>query len=384
MRQFWKEVFQVLKEHNLSLQAIFIGGFIYVFALCPVPEDSMLVRSLEFLSGLFQEKKEPFKTCYYPNIQLNHYKTTNNKKDHIILCDSVRISGDPETTRLEKLSSMLTTADSSLTARGHEPYGETLMPYFNHPDKLGKVMLDALAKRSILHMEEDFIANQEENTCYYKVSLGLEVNGASDVARLNSLAAEEVRIAEIVDSLVVDPLNEKQIAKVTSLQVYQILCLSCPCTESVCKMTTAYNSVQSDNIYFEKSEYDLDVVSKMILLVLQNRLQEKFLNNISVEFHGYTDSSAYTQPTYYTGGAYISTSGTLLNDSPNKTNAQKLQMIKSNEQLSFARAYSCYEFIKSQPTKNNTINYSYTGRGVSEEHISDKEKRSVRIIVRKN
>ncbi|GAB3995641.1 hypothetical protein GCM10028807_36330 [Spirosoma daeguense] len=126
-------------------------------------------------------------------------------------------------------------------------------------------------------------------------------------------------------------------------------------------------------VYFESGQYNPAPFSQVVCECISDIINQY---KLKIYISGYTDPDSIIKPLRYDGkGFYYKKAGIFLNDTTDFRAERIPDLIKTNLQLSYARAYSLYKLIKSNESDSS---HFYTGFGIK---TSETNYLSMRTVV---
>jgi hypothetical protein len=184
---------------------------------------------------------------------------------------------------------------------------------------------------------------------------------------------------------IVDRLQTEAQVTFSFDELTQAITTSCPHAKALVKLLShgCGDAGSCNNLYFSKGAYKLNSYSLSFLNSFGNMILEmlskKRFSRLNIKLEGSADSTHLLNPIPIEEGCTIATPGTWLDGSSGTT----IFSIRSNEELSFARAGSCWKFLQ-QKLAGTEIQFSFTGKGVSTSGITLGDNRTVRIIINRS
>jgi hypothetical protein len=278
--------------------------------------------------------------------------------------------------RIQLIKSFYDTADIQLRHNNGNSYIGLLKSHFAETSNgFDEILIEKLRSKNYLAVNERLISPDK---LHFKVFIAK--NGRY-TDKLVAEVRENICLLSVFKQIVSDPLSKNGRIEISLSQFYSSMCASCGDSPLVLRLKKLCGDQNLDcsSIYFDNGEFHLSEFSKAIL----DNFIDKFrlsAYKLQVEFHGYTDpipvSSRHIRSS---DGLLISEVNNLL---PNPNKGRVIYEIENNDQLSFARAYSCYKYIYENKDLRN-ISLKYTGCGESTELGSNSKKRNVKIIISK-
>jgi len=311
-----------------------------------------------------------------------HHGTTINSNGYVIeSVDPVNVNNlscsEYAKKKIAILKSLLAKCDAKLIPMGYGATGQKLSKYLDDGDT-NKVILNELLSTFFVYINEKTYLNKEDY--FYEATVCVAKRNTLD--SLAAAALTKLCMKGVWQEMVTGPLQKNPTIQITiSLDdIFQRVYRSCPSDVSIQKIKAACGgSYTCDSIYFISGHYQLADASKMLLESLFNELRRNSSERFHVTFYGYTDPRNVWKPIPYLDDGSFSNINVLL---PDSTSYQyRLETITDNDQLSFARAYSCYDFMKKYLSAH--ITGQYTGAGESNNGSDYKLQRTVKIVIKK-
>jgi len=380
-----------------------IDHLIYFFSRSPLSSIIGLVTFIALLWGLPQPKRKYliiltilllFIGCFVvPPYQSNtckmagktpvyHTGLSNNAHYYTTLySDTVDMNKSDkqfDEIRNEKLGQLFLKADATKKLEINSfSYKEKLLPFFYNHDALSKKVIDELFKNLFVYVNE----NVDTVNCRYSVAISLAKTKVRAIDSLIALSQLLGCMGNSVDDLIIKPLQSRGEVSISFFSIFKKLCTTCPNDPRVIlwKHDSHDGISDADSLYFEKGQYRLSVTSMVLLRCIAGSLSRYGSKNLRVELHGFTDSSPVRSMIPYTESGHKADKGTLL---PGQI-SQPITGITNNIDLSFARAFSCYNELNDLVDQSK-IKLFYTGEGLSErQDIPEAHQRSVTIFIKK-
>lgn len=294
----------------------------------------------------------------------------------ILVRDSLRF----ETSRKEQLNRLLLACDSVLLKEGHGTYGYKLADYLNGEDAISKIVTKNLLNRSLVYIDEDLYNEQEK--CYYKLSVSVDTGSAKYIDALTAMAKDSICFDTVLESIVCIPLQTNSSVTISFVDILSNLSTQCNSSSRgpMSKILALYRE-NPNAFYFDVSKFELSAFSMIMLDRLYKKLLKRNATRWILEFHGYTDHKPFENNNIPCNEVIIADTGTLL-PNENTSGQRRISSITNNNELSFARANSCWRYLFKEI--DNKVEIKYTGHGECLLPISDNECRSVQIIIKRN
>jgi uncharacterized membrane protein len=307
---------------------------------------------------------------------------TTNSSLYVIAGDSIVISGSSKQDYLHLKKNLrkkiLDKCDDGLLQSGYPAMGKDILTYISDPEQYGAVIADLTNRYFLLIKESVYNTN---DICYFKATICLAKDRSLD--SLVDVVYAKQCMQRALNKIITDSAIIDNRVSTSFSEIIQSVCQYCPSTNRIVQEIKRHcpNISTCDSIYFESGQYGLSIISRLLIESLAVELQKEKGKIRSVEFHGFTDPHGIPIPYAYIGNAHVGAVGQLLPDTAIIT--RRLETITDNEDLSFARAYSCYEYMKVQFV-NPSFSCHYTGMSVSTYRDTDDRQRTVKIIINLN
>jgi hypothetical protein len=278
--------------------------------------------------------------------------------------------------RLERISQGLGNADDQLRQRNNSAYGMKLLPYFKDTSAYGRIIIKTLMNRRYIYFNESI----DSSKCMYTNSIRLCRDNPASIDSLLSFSDLNC-VGDAIDRLIMDRLKEHKEVSTSFAHIFRYLCKHCSNAEVVASMISECEDVtECRKLFFDRGNYDLSLLSTMILKSLFDKLKQSSQIKYTMIFTGYTDANP-VGAIPYTGNALVARNGVLIPAGTNQT--RNITLIRSNDELSFIRAAGCYDYLMSYAGLSN-VRAFYTGMGVNKSCLNDVQQRAVEIkIVRR-
>lgn len=384
-----KELFALIKEKwddhkKLILILLAIGVFIYLILFYPTAQ-------LSFAYKIIKNLTEPDLYCnqIQKEQKLFQYGVNSSSKRYIDPYIKISNTLDKnqvfEKFRLLQLENSLKKGDSVLIKEKELPYGiELILPLIKKNDNTSNKILSKIIGKKIIYINESINKNENQE-CKYDLALCMAKDSYNNIKAIKTLIENDNCIEKTIEEEVINPLRNHWKVEISLNLIFDKLCDSCQGVKIIKQLIKdcGNNYYACEGLYFEKGKYELSAVSETIFECIYKRLiKEPNSSDITVEFHGYTDSDTIKGVISYSGNAQMSSLGGLLDE--DSTEGHTIVSIKDNNELSFVRAFSCLKFMKKLFLRNN-LHLQYTGHGKLTTNLSDnKLNRTVKIIIKRN
>jgi|GEM_PF-4254750 hypothetical protein len=278
--------------------------------------------------------------------------------------------------RLRALEEAFSRGDSDMKTHNLLPYGDSILPYFVKKDLLSAKIVERLRDQLFLYIKESI----DSATCSYTLSLSMDKVKNREIMDFIQGIKDTICLQTAIDQLVTRPLQRDGRVSVSLCQIYNFICENCPNSKAAreWRENPSNRDGYCDSVYFDKGEYKLSLNSMVLLRLLMNSLIKLNIGPLSIQFHGYCDPSAVGKIPY-SGSGYRADTGVLL--SGDSLTARALgDNLTSNDDLSFARSFSCLEYVR-HDFGDRQIHLSFTGHGVSQSNQPWQQKRVVSITI---
>jgi|SRR5579863_2096313 len=296
---------------------------------------------------------------------------------YVTVSDTTSLSGeDLQDVRRKLIAVLLKRADVMLVNAGEVPYGEKISSYFCGTDIISKQVSNVIHDNYYVYLDETL----DTEECLYGLRVSLARHGRDIVDSLIRAARDSTCILAAIDHDIVTQLNQHGQVSTSFDSLFGTMCNTCPDDIRVkaWRALSARGKPAMDSLYFDRAKYALSATSQLILNSLRQRLEAQN-RPLEIEFHGFCDTTRVRTNITYDGQAYTARAGTLLPVAISQ--AEPLKVIRNNLDLSFARGYSCYTYLKEGLTRKD-FNIHYTGHGENPIPGPLFKQRSVIIIIK--
>jgi len=362
-------------ESEFGLQLMIMGGILIL----------LIVNTtiLYFFSHVNDEKPQSLKCPdILPRTDLFKYKPTGDSALFAIAySDTINVTKmsceQYEQNKWKTRDSLLDRCDYMLVMNGYKLAGKKIRKYLSHGDTSDIVRQELINANVFLIDEQVYPVN---NSYYYKATVCVAKEHAID--SLIDVAITKYCMRFTCQQKVLEPLLHSSHVTFSLSDIVRWLSVQCPDNKYVKQINKMCNGIYDcDSVYFNSARYELSEVSRIILESFFKELLKVENVKYTIDFYGYTDSHPVYSTIAYKGGGDSTRLCELLPDE-NKP-SWRINSIRSNVALSFARAYSCYSYMLLKfPGKN--IRYRYTGCGESDKQDTDPHQRTVKIAITKN
>jgi hypothetical protein len=380
----WFCIKRILRFKGLKPEKRHKNGYILIFFLMRGSVALILLATggVLFLPSPKNHPAQIACTAILNDSLLYHHKLTDNERGYIIKnSDSNEVTTLNCDAYINLKSEVKKRILLQCDAEGIYKCGSKIQFYLDNGEP-GRAVISELKNNHFVFINE-LVYKGENEKYYYKVSICLSRDRYNAVDSLIEVALAKGCIRRIVDTIVFIPLQNQSAVTVSFTDIVKSFCINCPGNTIVKEiLKQCGGDAGCDSVYFVSGNYKLSFASELILRGFYDELRKKRAYNLYVDFYGYTDPARVRGAIPYADGGRVAERNQLLPD--NKIISQPLIGIANNDQLSFARAYSCYNYMLSLQEKNSSnIIFRYTGGGVSNNSIENYKQRSVKIIITK-
>jgi flagellar motor protein MotB len=383
-------VVELIRQRNdttsvITYRTIFLTMFasIATLVVCIVIMHKCMPDYLKEQSAISDKQQQLTKVdskLFLADSTLHHYGTVSNTVEYAIVHDSISVK-DMDATGYQAAKknfreSIFNKADKNLLLAGCQKTGQVILALFGDNGR-NKVILEELHRRRYFYYEEKIHATN--NDCIISATLCLAKDPALD-STIQVIIRDRCIQWALYDKILNGPIPSKGL-EVTLQQIVQAVCVECPKLNFVqLVMARCGERLDCDSVYFESGKYELSEVSRIVIERFYLEFLQKYPGQYYIDLYGFTDHRPIKDTIdYYGQGTYTNPFTLLPNAAIRDT---LLEKITTNNQLSFARAASCYEFLHRMFPRQPNV-FRYTGGGEGNFEGDDSRQRTVKIVINK-